>query len=67
VDQIVAEVSYFGKKEHYKILTIDKKPPSAKANVGIAGVSSEGDFERLVPAFCPRVQCLLSDGGSRPH
>jgi len=67
VDQIVAEVSYFKKKEHYKILTIDKKPPSAKANVGIAGVSSEGDFgNALYLLFAPESNAsFLMEGPDR--
>jgi len=67
VDQIVAEVSYFKKKEHYKILTIDKKPPSAKANVGIAGVSSEGDFgNALYLLFAPESNAsFLMEGTDR--
>jgi len=54
VDQIVAEVSYYGGMEHYKILTIDNRPPATQADMGIAGFLSKGDFgNSLFQLFAP--------------
>lgn len=44
VDQIVAEISYYGDQEHSKILTIDNQPASSKTDIEIPGFFSEGDF-----------------------
>ena len=65
VDQIVAEVSYYSGKEHYKILTIDNRPPTTKADVKIAGFLSEGDFgNSLFQLFAPESNTSFSLEGS---
>jgi hypothetical protein len=44
VDELVVEVSYRGKSEHYRILTRDKKPLPSNAKGKIGGFLSQGDF-----------------------
>jgi hypothetical protein len=54
VDQIVTEISYYGNREHSKILTIDNKPPSSEADALVPGFFSEGDFgNALYLLFAP--------------
>jgi hypothetical protein len=44
VDQLVEEVSYRGKSEHYKVLLKDKKPLPSSGNREVGGFFSQGDF-----------------------
>ena len=65
VDQIVSEVSYYGGMEHYKVLTIDNRPPTTQAEMGIAGFLSEGDFgNSLFQLFALKSNTSFSMEGS---
>jgi hypothetical protein len=51
--------------EHYKILTIDNRPPTTKADMRIAGFLSEGDFgNSLFQLFAPESNTSFSMEGS---
>jgi len=67
VDQIATELSYRQRKEHYRILAINNRPPSPEDNNRIRGFSSEGDFGNgLYLLFAPESKTsFLMEGPDR--
>ena len=66
VDEIVAEVSNHENGEHYRILTINNKPPPPETDVDmIAGFSSVGDFgNALYQVFAPESEASFRMEGA---
>jgi hypothetical protein len=69
VDEIVAEVSNHENGEHYRILTINNKPPPPETDISVAGFSSEGDFgNALYLVFAPESNASFRmEGSTRLH
>lgn len=69
VDEIVAEVSNHENGEHYRILTINNKPPPPQTDINIDGFSSVGDFgNTLYLVFAPESNASFRmEGLARIH
>jgi hypothetical protein len=65
VDQIVGEITNHETGEHYRVLTINNKPPSSETELNQAGFLSVGDFgNSLCLVFAPESKAAFRIEGS---
>jgi hypothetical protein len=67
MDEVVAEISFYGKEEHSRLLSLGGKPVEGEAPVFVPGLRSQGEFGNSLQAlFSPGTHAsFIYDGRSK--